>query len=117
MKKEWYAVKCLFSHPTRATPGEGVLYEERITLWQAESDKEAFALAESEARIYASEAESEFLTASDAFRLFDATLREGTEVYSTMRSSHLDVDLYRRTFCVTPSDRCKGKPAFGIENQ
>ena len=31
----WFAVRCLLTHPSRVRDGDGNLYEERITLWNA----------------------------------------------------------------------------------
>jgi hypothetical protein len=101
----WFAVKCLFSHPSRATDAEQFLYEERITLWRAASWDEAFRLAEAEAQEYASSDDCVFITATDAFHLFDESVGAGTEVWSTMRGSGMDADTYKKTFCATPRDR------------
>ena len=108
MKKNdlnWYAVKCLFYHPTRKKDTEAFLYEERIKLWQANSYDEAYKKAEIEAEIYASEANAVFVTPTDSFMLFDKVLNEGVEVYSIMRGSNLNEKTYRNTFCTTNRDR------------
>jgi hypothetical protein len=39
---QWYSVRCIFQLPA---DGEGNVYEERLTLWQAASHEEAIALA------------------------------------------------------------------------
>ncbi len=70
----WFAVKCLFSHPSRASDAEKVLYEERITLWRVSSWDEAFRLAEGEAQEYASSDDCVFHFATDAFHLFEETV-------------------------------------------
>lgn len=101
----WYAVKCLFSHPGRANPEDGTLYEERITLWRADSWNEAFQKAKDEARAYAAESDCKFLSATSAFHLFDGSLGEGTEVWSAMRESNLTPDFYVKTFSETDRDR------------
>ena len=101
----WFAVKCLFSHPSRKSDGEPVLYEERITLWRAASWDEAFRLAEAEAQQYASGEDCMFHFATDAFHLFDEAIAHGTEVWSTMRGSGMDPETYKHTFCATPRDR------------
>ncbi|MDP0490398.1 MAG: DUF4288 domain-containing protein [Verrucomicrobiota bacterium JB023] len=100
----WYAVKCIFSHPSRAKEGEGNLYEERITLWKAESWNEAFRKAEKEAKEYEAE-DCVFIEATDAFHLFDDEIKNGTEVWSGMRDSHFDSDTYIKTFCVSGRER------------
>lgn len=101
---EWYAVKCLLEHPTRAREGEEHLYEERITVWRACSYGETFEQAEVEARRYASEAKALFVAVSDGFRLFDEEIKGATEVYSAMRGSNMPADVYLKTFCCTAND-------------
>lgn len=105
MKKEWYAVKCLFHHPTRKKLGENYLYEERITLWEAYSLKEAYLKADDEALEYAGEANAVFVQSVTSFRLFDESITNGTEVYSLMRGSNFSPKTYRDTFCNTDLDR------------
>jgi hypothetical protein len=73
----WYAVKCVFSHPTRVKEEGAALFEERITLWRAESWEEAFLKAKDEAKLYAHEAACVFIKATDAFHLFGATSMKG----------------------------------------
>jgi len=101
----WFAVKCLFSHPSRASDAEKALYEERITLWRVSSWDEAFRLAEAEAQEYASSDNCIFHFTTDAFHLFDESVGHGTEVWSTMRGSGMDPETYKQTFCSTPRDR------------
>ena len=105
MKKEWYAVKILLHHPTRKQEGEEYLFEERITLWMANSYEEAYVKAEKEAVEYANESNSVFIQPVCAFHLFDENIIEGTEVYSIMRGSNLNPSTYRDTFCMTDRDR------------
>jgi hypothetical protein len=100
----WFAVKCLFSHPDRASDADGNLYEERITIWRASTFEEAFALAEAEAREYAAD-DCQFVRAAQAFHLFEESVRHGSEVWSVMRGSHMQPELYIETFCATPRDR------------
>jgi hypothetical protein len=107
MKEPWYSVKCLFHHPTRKADGEDFLYEERVTLWKAESFEEAHRMAEEEARRYAAEAKCVFVASTDSFHLFEEELSAGAEVYSSMRGSNLQPTAYRKTFCVTARDRLK----------
>lgn len=105
MKKEWYSVSCLFHHPTRKELGENYLYEERITLWEAHSLKEAYVKASDEATQYAQEANAVFVQPLSSFRLFDESIVNGTEVYSLMRGSNFEPKFYRDTFCITDRDR------------
>src|SRR5688572_13907625 len=101
----WFAVKCLFSHPSRADDSERFLYEERTTLWQASSFKEAFALAEVEAAEYARTSTCTFVRATDSFHLFEESVGHGSEIWSQMRGSGMEPELYAETFCATPRDR------------
>ncbi len=101
---EWFAVRCLFSHPSRAIEAEGNLYEERITLWMTTGFRAAFELAEAEANQYAQESTCVFIEATDAFKLAEKAI-QGSEVWSKIRSSHMDPHLYVNTFCNTNQDR------------
>lgn len=101
----WYAVRCLFSHPTRVNDGDGNLYEERITLWKCGCWDEAFRSARLEAEIYAKEADAILIDTTNAFHLFDAECGHGSEIWSIMRGSHLDAQNYTNTFCITDRDR------------
>ena len=101
----WFAVRCLFSHPTRVKDAEQFLYEERITLWKTGSVHEAFRLAEKDAEKYAKESKSIFIRATDSFHLFDESVGHSTEVWSVMRGSGMEAELYADTFCDTPCDR------------
>ena len=105
MSEPWYTVKCLFHHPDLNHPGDDFLYEERLTLWKAESFEEAHRMAEEEARRYASENNCVFVKSTDSFHLFEEEIVAGGEIYSTMRGSNLQPDAYFRTFCVTNRDR------------
>jgi hypothetical protein len=104
-QQPWFAVKCLFSHPARADASERFLYEERITLWRASSFQEAFALAEAEAAEYARSSTCTFVRATDSFHLFEDSVSHGSEVWSVMRGSGMEPELYAETFCATPRDR------------
>ena len=105
IKEPWFAVRCLFSHPTRKHFSEEQLFEERITLWRADSWDEAFTAAEAEAANYANSANCIFVRALDGFHLFDSTVGEASEVWSVMRGSNMDADTYILTFCKTARDR------------
>jgi hypothetical protein len=107
MSEPWYAVKCLFHHPGRKADDEEYLYEERITLWKANSFEEAHKLAEEEAKQYAADDNCVFIKSTDSFHLFDEEIKEGVEIYSTMRGSNMQPSAYFKTFCVTARDRIK----------
>ena len=101
----WFAVKCLFSHPSRADDSERFLYEERTTLWRAASFQEAFELAEAEAAAYALDCHCTFVRATDSYHLFAESVGHGSEIWSRMRGSGMEPELYAETFCATPRDR------------
>lgn len=104
LQRSWYAVKCLFSHPSRTAGGE-FLYEERTTLWLTVSFEEAFTLAESEATKYAESSSCVFVRATDAFQLQEESVGRGSEIWSIMRGSNFEPEVYAETFCATPRDR------------
>jgi len=101
----WFAVKCLFSHPGRTADADLFFFFFFITLWRASSWDEAFRFAEAEAQEYANSDDCIFHFATDAFHLFDKTVGQGTEVWSTMRGSGMVAETYKQTFCSTPRDR------------
>jgi hypothetical protein len=106
-EQPWFAVKCLFSHPSRADDSERFLYEERITLWRARTFEEAFALAEAEAAEYARCSTCTFVRATDSFHLFVGSPSHGSEIWSLMRGSGMEPELYAETFCATPRDHSR----------
>ncbi len=94
--RPWYAVRCVF----RRTGYN--LYEERIILVKASSYEEALDKAEKEAEEYAEALEDFMYTGyAEAFHLFDEKLKDGTEVYSTMRESELESTDYIKRFLRT----------------
>lgn len=106
----WYAVRCVFSHPTAEDPSaeqesSGAAYEERITLWRATSGAEAIARAEVEAQEYVADLgeESEYLGLAQAYQLDDDPV-DRAEVFSLMRESELSPKEYLETFFSTGSE-------------
>ncbi len=88
----WYAVRCVFLHlDLRGGKGRKRVYEERIIVVRARSDRDALQKGEREAKEYSRGlARVRRLEFVETFRLFGKTIREGTEVFSLMRSSNLD---------------------------
>ena len=78
------------------------VYEERITLWQAETFEEAIELAEAEVATYLMDRAS-FAGLSQAFKLFHPP-GHGVEVYSLLRGSDLDADDYIEAFFDTGNE-------------
>ena len=103
----WFAVKCLFSHPSRVEDSVRFLYEERITLWHTDSFNKAFDLAEVDAAEYAKEANCLFVRATDSYQLFHKTIGHGSEIFSLMRDSGMEPEVYADTFCCTPLDHAR----------
>jgi len=86
----WFAVRCIFRIGGLAAierTVQGVLYEERVTLWQAGSAEDAIELAE---------AQCDELSDPPA---------HGAEVFSLMRESELDETAYLDTFFDAGTER------------
>ena len=77
-------------------------YEERITVWEAQSHEDAIARAEAEAARYAWEG-TEPLDLYQSFEL-DAAPSDGAEVFSLIRRSELPPDSYLESFFATGSE-------------
>ncbi len=101
---ESYSVRCLFRWQPRPDQHAKYLYEERITLWRAESIDQAIELAEQEARAYAN-CGDEFLGYSQAYALVEPTTADGLEVFSLLRESNLEPEKYIDTFFDTGTER------------
>lgn len=97
---QWYSVRCIF----RWFHDGSQVYEERITLWQAENPGHAIAQAKADAAEYAEAVEAEFLGLSQCYELFDA-VGNGAEVYSLVRGSDLPPAAYLTAFFDTGSER------------
>lgn len=95
----WYGVRCIFRWTQPST------YEERVTLWEADSLDDAIAKAESEARVYAGRLTSEYLDIAQAYWIGPERPQAGSEVFSLMRDSTLDSDDYLDAFYDTGRER------------
>ena len=73
------------------------LYEERITLWQAENIDQAIELAENEAAEYSDEF-CVFLGFSQAYAMFESFQANGIEVFSLLRESDMEPEQYLSSF-------------------
>jgi hypothetical protein len=94
----WYSVRCVFKDDKVGA------YEERITLWQAETFDEAIAHAEEDAREYASTLHMEYLDFAQAYWLPDDAVSNGSEVFSLMRDSDLEPREYLDQFFDTGTE-------------
>ncbi|MFI1197076.1 hypothetical protein ACH4T9_28000 [Micromonospora sp. NPDC020750] len=98
----WFSVRCVFRVEADPT---SQLYEERLTLWRAQSFDQAIALAEDEGLRYAAEqAGMDFVGLAQAFRLFDEP-GHGAEVFSMVRASELEPPAYLTRFFDTGEER------------
>ena len=94
-----FSVRTVLRWAPRPQQRKRYLYEERITLWKAESLGESIELAEIEAKVYAG-GEPEYLDLLQAFWLSEElTLpHQGVEVFSLLRESDLEPKAYLDTF-------------------
>ena len=98
----WYAVRSLFR--TAGEPDSA--YEERITLWRADSVDEAMEKAETEAAEYADFiGATYFADFGQAYHLADVPPRNGAEVFSLVRDSALPPKAYLDRFFSTGRER------------
>lgn len=95
----WFGVRCIFRWSQPPT------YEERITLWRAESLDDAIARAEEEAANYARRLGSEYLDIAQAYWIGGRQPVQGSEVFSLMRDSELEPDEYLDSFYDTGYER------------
>jgi hypothetical protein len=81
-------------------------YEERVTIWQADSFDRAIERAELEAAEYAETLDAEHLGLAQAFHLAvdDRPLASGDEVFSLMRDNALSADHYIAAFFATGAE-------------
>jgi hypothetical protein len=98
-----YSVRCLFRWQSRPGQRALYLYEERITLWQADSFDQAIELAEQEAKTYA-DAGEEILDYAQAYALSDSVAGHGVEVFSLLRESDLKPEEYVHAFFATGTE-------------
>ena len=118
MSSGWFAVRCLYrmGWPPADASFDGNRYEERITLWRANSSDEAIAKAEAEAEAYAAvieEAPSEYLGLGQSYALADSATEDGAEVFSLIRDSNLDAERYIDTFFETGDEHLRGNQNSG----
>jgi hypothetical protein len=94
-----FSVRTVLRWRPRVGQRKRFLYEERITLWKAESLDEAIELAEMEAKVYAG-GERQYLDLLQAFWLSEEFIlpHQGVEVFSLLRESDLEPKAYLDTF-------------------
>jgi hypothetical protein len=94
-----YGVRCIFKR--RGQPH----YEERITLWRANSFEAAIERAEAEAVDYQEGSESEYMHMAQVYELAAGRVGDGSEVFSLIRDSSLGPKEYITRFFDTGSER------------
>ena len=99
-----FSVRCVFRWAPRDNQLRKYVYEERITLWQSDSIDEAIAMAENEARSYATDGD-EYLEYCQGYALFEEIDANGIEVFSLLRDSDLEPAQYLDTFFDTGLER------------
>jgi hypothetical protein len=93
----WYSVRCIFRGLEPHT------YEERVTIWMAHSFDEAIQNAEREAAVYVASNGFEYLGLAQGFKLSEKPAN-GAEVFSLIRSSHLNPQDYVTAFFDTGTE-------------
>ncbi len=106
-KVEWFAVRCVF----RGSIDENQ-FEERVTLWQANSFERAVERAEQEANEYANIVSLRYLGLAQAYKLADEP-GDGAEVFSLYRESRMDDKAYLDTFFDTGTEHQRHLAAPG----
>lgn len=99
----WYSVRCVFAFG--GTSGGRTNFEERITLWRAESFDAAIAMAERDAVDYAENVGGTYLGLAQSYHLAETSPTSGVEVFSLIRESDLDPDDYMSRFFDTGTER------------
>lgn len=104
----WYAVRCVFAISDDAL----TRYEERVTLWYADSFHAAVEVAEHEATEYAEALDAEYIGLAQAYHLAipDRPLESGDEVFSLIRRSTLGADDYVSQFFDTGEEHQRPFP-------
>ncbi len=100
-----YSVKCHFEWSPEKTKTLAHLYEERITLWQADNIDDAIEAAEREALMYAEQHGFTFIELSQAFWMFSHLEGDGVELFSLLRESDLKPSAYLDNFHDTGLER------------
>ncbi|HVJ44788.1 MAG TPA: hypothetical protein VM511_00270 [Luteolibacter sp.] len=93
-----YGVRCIFECPKAGFNTLAHLYEERITVWRAETEDEALDMAIGEANAYAGKHGLGYAGLAQSFWMFTDIDVNGVEVFSLMRESDLGATEYIDTF-------------------
>lgn len=101
--ESWYSVRCIFGFQDRSN--RLAIFEERVTVWRAESFQGAIRNAEEDALEYAEVVGGRYLGLAQAYHLSEDSLESGAEVFSLMRESDLDEDEYLNRYFSSGSER------------
>ncbi len=96
-----YGVRCIFECPKAGFNTLNHLYEERITVWTAETEDEAIDKAIEEAESYAKKHRCTYAGLAQSFWMFTQLDINGVEVFSLLRESNLEVTEYLNAFFST----------------
>jgi len=102
-----YGIRCIFSCPKEDFNTLTYLYEERITVWTADDIDAALDRAINEAKSYADANEFTYSGLAQAFWMFTEIDVSGVEVFSLLRESDLEADVYLSLFFSTGHERQK----------
>jgi hypothetical protein len=94
----WYSVRCVFQSINSSA------YEERITLWQADSIDAAIRMAEEEASDYEQGSGFRYVGLAQAYDLKSDAVANASEVFSLIRSSSLEPSDYIDRFFDTGAE-------------
>ena len=101
-KARWFGCRSIIRWPDLPTDKES--YEERITIWRADSPTDAMALAEAESAKYAAANKLEDLGFTQVYEMITKAAN-GAEVFSLIRDSYLQPDEYLNSFIATGGER------------
>ena len=107
-EEHWYVVRTLIRFANAGHVDGQDAFEERITLWRAESSEEAILMSEGSAAEYVKVIDGQVLDLSQSYQLFDEP-GHGAEVFSLVRSSSRTPEKYIDTFFDT-GDEHQGGP-------
>jgi hypothetical protein len=102
-----YGVRCIFACPKEDFNTLTYLYEERITVWTTNDIDAVLDHAIDEAKSYAEENKFTYAGIAQAFWMFTEIDVNGIEVFSLLRESDLETDVYVSSFFSNGHERQK----------
>jgi hypothetical protein len=101
----WFGIRFIFE-------ADKEVYEERITVWEADSFVQALARGEADALEYADQISGKYLGLAQAFMMPDGCA-DGNEVFSLIRQSRLKPEAYVDHFFDTGGELQRAEPDLG----